>query len=113
MDGHRTRDGGTLVAGAVTAMAVVLLWVLGEVMAKVVAAVMNLDGEDEVPVADGSQSSIGKCLQAATLLNQASKAPTAFCSSGNNSLLNKERQRRRGPFASGANAMVMLTRFAR
>ena len=110
MDGHRTRDGGTLVAGAVTAMAVVLLWVLGEVMAKVVAAVMNpaatlvwatvmtkavaavmhLDGEDEVPIADGSQSSIGKCLQAATLSNQASKVPSAICSS-NSSLLNKER----------------------
>ena len=113
MEGRRTRGRGTLVSSVVIDMAVVLLRVLGEMIVTVVAAVMNLDGEDEVPVADGSQSSIGKCLQAATLLNQASKAPTAFCSSGNNSLLNKERQRRRGPFASGANAMGMLTRFAR
>jgi len=64
-----------------------LVW--ATVMAKAVATVMQLDGEDTV-IADGSQRSMGQCLQAATLSNQASKVPSAICSS-DSSLLNKER----------------------
>ena len=106
MEGRRTRGRGTLVSSVVIDMAVVLLRVLGEVIVTVVAAVMNPTAtlvwatvmakavatvmQLDTEIADGSQRSMGQCLQAATLSNQASKVPSAICSS-NSSLLNKER----------------------